>query len=143
MKSIDSAGKFEFVGSEKDFEFHLIDNLNDISQSCGWGEVKRWEQQFTMRQDNTRVIADLMLWHTDGTGTVIECKKSKTNRNDILAAIGQVLFYGTFLKARLSNRPRLVIAAPSIPFSIYSVIQEFKLPINLLIVDGDKCTYLS
>ncbi len=143
METLDFTARFNFVGSEKDFEFHLIDNLEDISKSCGWGEIKRRERQFTIRQDKSRVIADLMIWHTDGTGTIIECKKSNTNRNDVLAAIGQVLFYGAFVKSKMIHRPRLVIAAPSIPFTTYSVIQEFKLPINLLIVDGNKCTYLS
>lgn len=42
----------------------------------------------------------------------------------------------------LNNMARLVIAAPVINKDLYEVVKRFKLPINLLMVDGDRCIYL-
>ena len=138
-----TARRFDFVGSERDFESHILDNVDDIARACGWGEISRIERQFTVKFVGHHIIVDVMLWHSDGTGTVIECKTGKTNRNDLLTSIGQVLFYGANLSTALGQMPRLVIAAPFISPYIHGTIKRFDLPICLLSVDGNQCTYLS
>lgn len=133
---------FDFVGKEKDVELHIIDNIHEIAKHCNWGEVVRIERQFMIRYGKGSICADIMVWHKDGSGTVIEVKRTKTNRNDTLAAIGQVLAYGYKVKEVLTNRPRLVISSPEINEELYRVIQEYKLPIDLLMIDGDRAIYL-
>ena len=134
---------YDFVGRERDLEAHIVENIHDIASACGWGDIIRIEEQFTVQLVGQRVIADVMLWHSDGTGTLIECKTGKTNRNDLLMGIGQVLFYGANLQAALGCMPRLVIASPYISPYVNDTIRTFNLPICLLGVDGDQCTYIS
>lgn len=133
---------FDFDSNEKDLELHILENIHDISKQCGWGDIDRIEQQFQVPFGKGRIVIDIMLWHTDGTGTCIEVKTGKHNRNDLLTAIGQVLSYSYKLKDKLGNYPRMVIATPTIEEEIYNVIQTHKLPINMLMVDGDRCIYL-
>ncbi len=134
--------QYSFIGKEKDIETHILENISDISACCMWGDVKRVERQYPITISGGRIFVDIMLWHTDGTGTAIEVKRSKTNRNDLLTAIGQSLFYGYKMEKSLNNMARLVIAAPVINKDLYEVVKRFKLPINLLMVDGDRCIYL-
>lgn len=135
--------QYDFKGSERDLEAHILDNIHDIAHKCGWGEIVRIEKQFMIRLVGYYVVVDIMLWHSDGTGTAIECKTGKNNRNDLLTGIGQVLFYGANLATALKVMPRLVIASPVISPYVHHTIKVFNLPICLLGVDGDKCTYLS
>ncbi len=132
---------FTFTGKETDLESHLIDNLSDISLSCGWGEVSTFKRQYTIPMSKGRIRLDLMLWHPDGTGTAIECKTGNTNRNDLLTGMSQLLFYGVVLEFSLKHLPRLVLATPTFSQIVQSTIQRFALPINLLTVDGDRCVY--
>lgn len=134
---------YDFIGRERDLEMHILENIHDIAAECGWGEICKVKQQFTVRLVGYHIVIDIMLWHPDGSGTLIECKTNNTNRNDLLTGIGQVLFYGTNLPLRLGTMPRLVIASPVISPFVRATIKEFGLPISLLGVDGDRCTYLS
>lgn len=142
IHDIDLEPKYSFIGKEKDIEDHIIEHINDISANCMWGDIKRIERQFYIPIANGSIVVDLMIWHTDGTGTSIEIKRSKTNRNDVLTAIGQSLFYGLKMEESLKNKARLVIASPQINKDIYDVVKKYKLPINFLMVDGDRCIYL-
>jgi hypothetical protein len=135
--------KFEFTGKEHGIVEHILDNIDEISFNSGWGKIERVKRGYTMFLGNTRIIADIMIWHTDGTGTAIEVKRTNTNRNDLLTAIGQVLFYGLHMEARLKNMPRLVIASPEINSNLLLIKKRFDLPICFLMVDGNRCIYLS
>lgn len=140
-KPVQQYSRYKFIGSESDLESHILDNIHDVAKYCEWGEIQRVERQFRVPIVGYHVIADIMIWHTDGSGTLIECKTGKTNRNDALTGIGQVLFYGTSLKAALGEMPRLVIAAPVSMPHVRQTIRAFALPIHLLTVDGDRCIY--
>jgi RecB family endonuclease NucS len=142
MTTKDLIPQYDFIGKEKDLEEYILENVNEISNNCQWGEILRIERQFQVPIAQGKVIIDIMIWHKDGTGTAIEVKRSKTNRNDILAGIGQCLSYSLKLESALDNAPRLVIAAPVINDDLYRIINKFKLPINLLMVDGHRCIYL-
>jgi|APGre2960657404_1045060.scaffolds.fasta_scaffold27819_4 hypothetical protein len=133
---------FNFIGLEKDIEAHILENILDISTNCMWGDIKRVERQYILPISNGKIIADIAIWHTDGTGTFIEVKKTNSNRNNIISAISQVLFYGMIAKKCLGFTPRLVIASNEIMTEIYDIKKEYDLPINILVIDGDKCTYI-
>lgn len=141
ITDINTQLRYDFHGSERDFEAHVADNLDDISKHCGWGEISHFKQQFTLKMGNERQCVDIMIWHKDGTGTLIECKTGKTNRHDVLTAMGQAMFYGTNIKYALGQMPRLVIASPKFSQHLWRTISTFELPINLLVIDGDRCVY--
>jgi hypothetical protein len=144
IENLEEVLKPKYIFTEKEIELqkHIIDNINDIAENCMWGEIDKIKEQYVVSKPNGRLIADIMIWHKDGTGTVIEVKRSSTNRNDILTAISQCLFYGAIMESALKVMPRLVIATPKIDTDTYNVIKRFNLPINLLMVDFDRCIYL-
>ena len=134
---------FEFKGKEKDLELYVMENIHDISLNRNWGNIVNVESQFPVNLTKGRIFADVMLWHENGSGTVIEIKRSNTNRNDVLTAISQLLFYGQRLEEKWGAMPRLVVCCPEISMDSYDVIKRFNLPINILMIDGDRCLYLT
>ena len=131
---------FSHIGNEKDIENHLIDNIDDISIGCFWGPVEKFQKQLRLDMKGFSPVCDLMIWHGDGTGTVVEVKKFK-NELSQSHAIGQILMYGEAIKLKLSEYPRLVICSDYISPIIKSIISAQKLPIKTLQLDGDKVTY--
>jgi hypothetical protein len=139
---------YNFDGSEKDIEEHILENIESISKECGWGDVQRVETQYVIKCPSTekrqkKIRIDIFVWHTDGSGTVIEVKSVKNkNRTDSLTAVSQSLHYGYVVEAFLGHLPRIVVAANEISGDVYETIKRFNLPICLLMVDGDRCVYL-
>jgi hypothetical protein len=131
--------KFDFTGKEKDIGNHIINNLHDISRSCGWGEIIHSEKESRIIL-NSKVRIDLSLKHKDGTITIIELKKY--NKHDIYRAIGQILHYGELMFLSYGVYPRMVIASDDIDEVMISIIKNNKLNIDLLRVDGDICTFI-
>ena len=134
--------KFDFEGTEKDLELHLLDNIGRITESCGWGKTRRVENQYVIPSNHGSARLDVMLWHEDGTGTVIEAKKNY-NRNNVLNSIGQLLYYGTLVEKRLGKMPRLVLAVNDVDASLKATIDRFGLPISILMLDGNTCLYFT
>lgn len=132
---------FIHVGSEKDIEMHLIDNLDDISKNCFWGSVRTYHRQLRLEIFDSNPICDLMIWHHDGTGTVVEVKKYKSDLWQSYA-IGQVLMYGEIIRAKLNEYPRMVICSDYISPLLKLTVKQNKLPIRLLELDGDKAFYI-
>lgn len=128
---------------EKELETLLVENIEYISECCGWGKIKRCERQYFIPLKKGRMIADVMLWHKDGSGTCIELKSLRRGRNTDLNAIGQLLFYGGVMETKLKYMPRLVFAAPIIKVEFLSVLKRFDIPINLLQLTDDRCVYLN
>lgn len=129
--------------SEKIYEQHLLKNIDYINKMCGWGKIKRIENQFVINLKKGRIITDVMIWHEDGSGTSIEIKTSKNNRNDDLTGLSQLMLYGYVMEKTLTRMPRLVLVLPKIKPELWSLIKRFNLPINLLEFTEDKCIYLS
>jgi RecB family endonuclease NucS len=138
----DLISQFQFVGKEKDLEDYILDNIDLISEKCGWGKVANVDRQRTIRFGKSRIIIDLLVVHEDNTSTIIEVKKSSGNRNDIIGGIGQVLFYSTMLETLIHVNSRLVIISSEFSLLVNSTINKFQLPIDLIMVDGDRCIYL-
>jgi len=132
-----------FNGSEKDIEAHIMDNIHDISRECGWGEIKEVHQQFNATYGSGRIRVDIALIHKDNTATIIEVKASGKSRVEIFGAIGQSLFYGKKLKNFWGAIPRMVVASSQFDYDLYEMTKDYNLPICFLMVDGDRCIYLS
>lgn len=134
--------KYIHKGREKDIELHILDNIHDISKNCSWGDILKFESQKRFRRENyrSRSICDIMIWHKDQSGTLIEVKKFKYELSQCLA-IGQILSYAELVKIHLGNYPRLVIASDYISPLLKMVIKNQSLPIKTLQVDGEIITY--
>lgn len=143
IKEEDLKPVFIFDGSEKDIENHIFDNIIDISLNCGWGEIEKAQQQLHASFVGGRIIVDISIIHKDNTATIIEVKNNKRNRIDVFSAIGQLLFYTNKLGLLWGAKPRMVIAMPEIDYEIYKTIKDYRLPICFLMVDGNRCIYLS
>lgn len=128
--------------SEKQYETFLIENIEEVSLNCGWGGIERIERQYVLPLKNGRIICDLMIWHKDGTGTCIEVKTGKNNRNDDLMGLGQLMFYGSIMEEYLENMPRMVLVCPKLKQELWQVVKRFNIPIDLLELTNDKCIYL-
>lgn len=134
---------FDFVGSEKDLEEYILEEIETISENCKWGGIKSIEQQYRIPFGNTHLITDLMLFHDNGTATIIEVKGLSRNKNSILGGVMQLLSYGMKIEAITGYKPRLVLVAPEINPDVGMVIAHYNLPISLMMVDGDRVVYLN
>jgi len=132
--------KYTHKGNETDIELHIAENIDDIAKGCFWGEISHFKTQFCFPVGNNRKHCDIILWHKDGTGTVIEVKKYR-NINEQVYSIGQILMYAELSKALLGFYPRLVIASDFIHPMLKSIIKGQNLPIKTLQVDGDIVEY--
>jgi hypothetical protein len=147
--TLDALGKLGatehlFTLSEREFEDYVLENLERIALKSGWATIRRVERQFRIPIAGSRYArVDIMVWHVDGTGTVIECKVPTTASTYELYSIGQLMLYASVIKTQMGQYPRLVMCAPSISPMYYRIVKEFQVPINLLQIDNDECVYLS
>lgn len=141
IKELLKPTEFDYIGAEKDFEQYVVENIDELAFYCGWGDVARVKTQFILPYKNGKPRCDVMVWHKDGTGTIIECKIGGRN-GWMLAAIGQCLFYREMCHFKLKEYPRIVLASNDISAEVYSVISSYKLPINLMQIDAGKVIYV-
>lgn len=138
IELLHSLRPFVFSSTEKDFHQHILENIHDIAKDAGWGDVLRCENEFRIPCIGGYAVVDIMVWHTDGSGTIIECKKSHKDRTSELAGIGQLLFYGQKAEDALGHKPRLVYAHTELNLDILRLVSEYKLPIRCMEVCGDR-----
>lgn len=132
---------FIFNGTELDIQNHIVENINDICDRCFLGSVKNTLTNLKIKgQTKSSGIYDILIYHTNGTGTIIEVKKYTSDMH-LLSAIGQILYYAELCEIQLTNYPRLIIASNFIQNSIRAIIKANKLPIRILEVDGNKVTF--
>lgn len=136
-----NANTYKSEHSEKDIENHLIDNIHEISSGCFWGDIKRFKPQFQIGGIGCRAICDVMIWHNDGTGTVVEVKKYKSLHH-LISSIGQIILYGELIHAILGQYPRLVIACDHIPQIVKHIVKLNTPSIKLLELNGNRVEYI-
>lgn len=132
---------YNFVGSESDITDYIVESIQEIADGCKWSEIDFVKREISLPSGTTKNNrCDLLLWHKDGTGTLIEVKKYKDD-NYMVGAIGQVLMYAELCLIKYGNYPRIVIASDYIPTVLKSIIKSNKLPIKTMQIDGEKVTY--
>jgi len=135
----DLSPRFGFKGKERDIEAHVLDNINDISIGAGWGKVRAAKSQVRLPSIKGRSVAvDIVVYHTYGTITVIEVKKHRPDRSELMKAITQVLFYGTLIERKFKVLPRMVVASNVISDELFEVCDRFSFPVDVLMIDGDR-----
>ena len=78
-----------------------------LAEAYGWPPVIRYEREFNVPAGRI----DVMLFHNDGSGTVIECKVTNEPRL-LLPAIGQLMSYGVKVGySRVLTKTRLALAS--------------------------------
>lgn len=90
IKSVSSALHDAFGGAEVGVTRELLFQIDQgsLAASYGWPPIISAVTEFPI----PRGRIDLMLFHADGSGTVVECKASR-NPRDLLPAVGQVMSY--------------------------------------------------
>lgn len=131
--------QYVFWGKETHIEAHFVDCYQDIARESGWGSVKEIQQQVKIPALLDRfVILDLVLFHDNGTITIIEAKKHRKDRQDMLKALPQVLYYGTLIEQKYGVLPRMVILSDTISPELFEVCTRFNFPIDFMMLDGDR-----
>lgn len=99
----------EFGGSEAGVVRELVHWLDqgELAAAYDLPPILRCETGFPI----SRGRIDLLLFHADGSGTVIACKAGRTPK-DILPAVGEVMSQGIAISgAGVFNKVRLAIAS--------------------------------
>lgn len=95
--------------SERGVVNEVLFGLNTpmILEAYGWPAIIRIETEYQVERGRI----DILAFHEDGSGTIIECKAARSAR-DILPAIGQVMSYGLQIARNgLFKSVRLAIAS--------------------------------
>lgn len=90
VKNISDVLHEAFGGPESGVTRELLFQIEQgvLAEAYGWPPIISAVAEFPV----PRGRIDLMLFHADGTGTVVECKASR-NPRDLLPAVGQVMSY--------------------------------------------------
>jgi hypothetical protein len=129
--------KWEFVGNESEFETHILEHIDDFLEGMGLPPKRVVLRQKKFRFDNTQIIIDLLVQHTDRSITIFEVKK-KNERNPQtspslqVGAIGQLMLYKTIVGSVYDPNVRLVLIDNKIHFRTYLTIKTNDLPIALV-----------
>ncbi|OUS72990.1 hypothetical protein B1748_23565 [Paenibacillus sp. MY03] len=129
--------KWDFIGNESEFESHILEHIDDLLDGMSLPPKRVVLRQKQFRFDNTQIIIDLLVQHTDRSITIFEVKK-KSDRNPHtspslqVGAIGQLMLYKTIVGGIYDPNVRLVLIDNKIHFRTYLTIKTNNLPIALV-----------
>lgn len=144
MEELEKPVKWEFDGNESEFETNLLEHIEEIRLALRLPLIEAVGRQKQIRlSDDSQIIMDIVVRHTDGTATIFEVKKYNnkyphTGTANQVQAIGQLLLYASVFEAETGIRPRLVMADNKIFKRTLYVFSETKLPITLLELQKDR-----
>lgn len=142
LKGMETLTKYKFIGKEKDICKYFTENMEYIALECKWDKVRNYKEEYVLLTKHGRIQVDCMIWHDNGTGTIIEFKANKIKNTAWgLSAIGQILYYGSMVEMILGKLPRMVIASNEITTALKFIIKQYKLPIQLMQIDGEEVSY--
>jgi hypothetical protein len=88
-------------------ELLFLIGQGELAALYGWPDIVSFQTEFPV----PRGRIDLILFHVDGSATIIECKSGSAAR-DILPAVGQVMAYGVQVGySRVLRKIRLAVAS--------------------------------
>ena len=135
--------RYEYIGSEKDFEGMIYDNIREICAGLGLPEIIAVERQKSVKLDDIQIRMDIIVRHTDDTITIFEVKKVNSKNPQCahyaqVNAIGQLLLYKFVVGMSTGCDVRLVLVDNKIYFRTRCVFAEEKLPITLMEVQRNR-----
>lgn len=105
---IASAGRFLHAEAGVCQLVELLLQEGKFAEAAGLPEVLHWEREYHL----PRGRADFVLFHADGTATVVEVKKASDEARKVFGAIGQGMSYAVQLGySRFLKGIRVVVAA--------------------------------
>ena len=142
MEEVNKPIMYHFEGTEKQYENHIVEHIDDICSGMGLPPVVLVGQQKQIRFDNNQIIVDIICRHADDSCTAFEVKKinkkhAHTSTNEQVKAIGQTLLYKSVLGSKLGN-VRVCVIAEKIFKRTLLCFSEFDLPITLIEFQKDK-----
>lgn len=144
VEELEKTVKWEFDGNESEFETNLLEHIEEIRLALALPPIEAVGRQKQIRlSDDSQIIMDIVVRHTDDTATIFEVKKYNnkhphTGTVNQVQAIGQLLLYASVFEAQTGIRPRLVLADNKIFKRTLYVFSETKLPITLLELQKDR-----
>lgn len=146
IETIKERQRYFFNGGEKEFEEYVLESLEDICEGLGLPPIGEVERQKRINVGEFAIQPDIVVWHTDGTGSIFEIKcvnriNPATGRSAQVNAVGQLLLYrSVFKEARGKGEfaPRLFLVDQKIYDKTVCVFSEFKLPVTLVEIQNDR-----
>lgn len=130
--------------SESEYEDYILENLDQIIEGAGLPPILSVDRQRSVLSGGYCARPDIFIVHEDHTATVIEVKcvgsrkGSYFDASSQVAAIGQLLLYGTMIEQRKGVRPRLMLIDNRIHPQTYLTITSCNLPVMIVEVDQDR-----
>lgn len=135
--------RYIFEGNEKDYENHIIANLDLIVDSLGLPDISTYRQQKQIRFENNQIIMDILVRHIDGSATIFEVKKTndlnpQTSTHEQVAAIGQMLLYRNVFESHTGVRPRVALITDKLHYRTLATFIDVGLPLTLIEFQRDR-----
>ena len=129
--------RYIFEGSERDFEKHIIENIDLICESIGLPDIYAIRQQKQIRFEKSLIVMDILIRHIDGSATIFEVKKTNdknphTSTREQVSSIGQMLLYKNVFKAKTGVEPRVALLTDKLLYRTMVVFNETELPLTLI-----------
>lgn len=138
-----SETQWEFIGTEKEFEENVFENLEEICEGLGLPTVTIKERQRQIRFDGSQIIMDIVARHEDDSATIFEVKKASQKHPSTssylqMQGIGQLLLYKNLFKLRTNVTPRLVLIDNKIHRRTTWAFFDNEIPITLVELQKDR-----
>lgn len=129
--------KYEFMGTEKDFEENVILHLEQICECLELPKIESIHRQKIIKMSGIQGKMDIVVRHTDQTATIFEVKKvntkyPSTGTSNQMQGIGQLLLYQNLFEAKTGGKPRLVLIDSKIFERTYLSFIGNNIPITLV-----------
>ena len=143
IRELKESVRREFIGSEKDFEDVIFENMDEICGCLGLPKIKAKERQRLINVDHFHIKPDILVRHEDGTMTVFEVKKANekypsTGTSNQMNAVGQLLLYRTVIEAIIKAPVRLALIDNKIYYRTFCAFKGNDLPITLIDYQDDR-----
>lgn len=143
LKELKKPVEYTFEGNEKEFEEHIVLNIDMICEGLGLSQPEEVIQQKQIRFEGSQIIMDIIVMHKDKTVTMFEVKKinSKhphTATNAQMNSVGQMLLYKNVLEAYTGVPVRVALIAEKIFPRTMIIFNKNRLPLTLIEFQKDK-----
>lgn len=135
--------RFEFIGSEKDFEEIIVENMGDLCRGLGLPGIRYISTQKRLNAGGFSIKPDIIVRHVDSSVTIFEVKKASSKYPGLaptnqMKAVGQLLLYGNVISSFTKVPVRLALIDNKIYYRTYCAFVGNKLPITLIDVQLDR-----
>lgn len=138
--------RYIFTGTEKKFEDLITESIAEICHGLELPPIARVKRQQTILVGSYSIRPDIFIWHTDGTGSILEvklsnCEHPAAGRMSQAQALGQLMLYGEVVISVWGDGkflPRLFLFDNKIYPETHMMASRHRLPISLVEIQGSR-----